>query len=144
MQYVAVFDTNILLSALFSTNGNPFRRIALARIGQVESVTCQEILDEFAEKLLVKFKFSEEMTQAAVEEIRRFSRLVDISGTFRAVPDDPDDDMVVECAVIGNATHIVTGDKHLLALTNYQSIAILRQTLLHYCHHNFTVSHLAA
>lgn len=126
MQYVAVFDTNILLSALFSTSGSPFRCLALARIGQVESVTCQEILDEFAEKLLLKFKFSEEMTQAAVEEVRGFSRLVEITGTLKTVPADPDDDMVVECAVIGNATHIVTGDKHLLSLRNHQSIAIAK------------------
>jgi putative PIN family toxin of toxin-antitoxin system len=116
MLCIAVFDTNILLSALFSVNGNPFRCLAAARIGQVESVTCQEILDEFAEKLLVKFKFSEEMTRAAVEEIQSFSRLVEISGTFKAVPNDSDDDMIVECAVIGDATHIVTGDQHLLAL----------------------------
>ena len=126
MHYSAVFDTNILLSALLSTNGNPFRCLALAKIGQVESVTCQEILDEFAEKLLVKFKFSEEMTQLAVKEVRDFSRLVDISGTLRAVPDDSDDDMVVECAVVGNATHIVTGDKHLLSLIKHQSIAIVK------------------
>jgi uncharacterized protein len=126
MQYVAVFDTNILLSALLSTNGNPFRCLALAKIGQIESVTCQEILDEFAQKLLVKFKFSEEMTQAAVEEVRKFSRLVEISRTLKAVPADPDDDMVVECAVVGHATHIVTGDKHLLMLTNHQSIAIVK------------------
>jgi uncharacterized protein len=83
-------------------------------------------LDEFAEKLLVKFNFSEEMTQGTVEEVRGFSRLVEISGTFTIVPDDPDDDMVVECAVIGNATHIVTEDKHLLALTNHQSIVIVK------------------
>jgi uncharacterized protein len=126
MQYIVVFDTNILLSALLSTNGNPFRCLALAKIGQVESVTCQEILDEFAEKLLVKFKFSEEMAQAAVDEVSRFSRLVEISGTLKAVPNDPDDDMVVECAVMGNATHIVTGDKHLLSLTSHQDIAILK------------------
>ncbi|MBW4550770.1 MAG: putative toxin-antitoxin system toxin component, PIN family [Aphanocapsa sp. GSE-SYN-MK-11-07L] len=126
MPHVAVFDTNLLLSALLSTNGNPFRCLALARIGQVESVTCQEILNEFAEKLFVKFKFSEEMIQAALEEVRGFSRWVEISGTLKAVPADPDDDMVIECAVIGNATHIVTGDKHLLALTSYRSIAILK------------------
>ena len=128
MHYVVVFDTNILLSALLSTTGNPFRCLALAKIGQVESVTCQEILDEFAEKLLVKFKFSEEMTQAAVEEVRGFSRIVEISGTLKTVAADPDDDMVTECAVLGHATHIVTGDKHLLALTNYQQIAIAKAT----------------
>jgi uncharacterized protein len=128
MQYIVVFDTNILLSALLSLNGNPFRCLALAKIGQIESVTCQEILDEFAEKLLLKFKFSEEMARDAVEEVRRFSRVVEISATLKAVPADADDDMVVECAVNGNATHIVTGDKHLLTLTAYRSIKIVKAT----------------
>ena len=41
---------------------------------------------------------------------------------------DPDDDMVVECAVVGSATHIVTGDKHLLSLGKYQEIAIVKAT----------------
>ena len=126
MSYVVVFDTNILISALLSTNGTPFRCLALAKIGQIESVTCQEILDEFAEKLRVKFKFSEEMTQTAVAEILRFSRLVEISGTLKTVPADPDDDRVVECAVVGQATHIVTGDKHLLTLVKYQNIDIVK------------------
>jgi uncharacterized protein len=128
VQYIAVFDTNILISALLSTSGSPFRCLALVKIGQVESVTCQEILDEFAQKLILKFKFSQEMAQAAVGEVRSCSRLVEISTTFKVVPDDPDDDMVVECAVVGNATHIVTGDKHILALAKYQDIAIVKAT----------------
>lgn len=128
MQYAAVFDTNILISALLSTNGNPFRCLALAKIRQVESVTCQEILNEFAEKLIIKFKFSQERAQAAVEEVRSFSRLVKISLELKAVPADPDDDMVIECAVVGSATHIVTGDKHLLSLGKYQEIAIVKAT----------------
>ncbi|HEY9648982.1 MAG TPA: putative toxin-antitoxin system toxin component, PIN family [Chroococcidiopsis sp.] len=126
MQYVVVFDTNILISALFSPNGNPFRCLALAKIGQIESVTCQAILDEFAEKLRLKFKFSDEMTQLAVSEVRKFSRVVEISGTLKAVPADADDDRVVECASVGRATHIVTGDKHLLALVKYDDIAIVK------------------
>ena len=128
MKYTVVFDTNILLSALLSPNGKPFRFLALAKIGQIESVTCQEILDEFAEKLLLKFQFSEDMTQLAVDEVKSFSRLVSITGNLKAVPDDPDDDMVIDCAVIGKATHIVTGDKHLLALSNYQQILIMKAT----------------
>lgn len=128
MKYIVVFDTNILISALFSQTGSPFRALALAKIGQIESVTCQEIMDEFAEKLLLKFKFSEDKTQSAVGEILSFSRMVEISGTLKAVPNDADDDMVIECAVIGNASHIVTGDKHLLSLSKYQDIAISKAT----------------
>ena len=83
-------------------------------------------MDEFAEKLLVKFKFSEQMTQVAIQEVRNFSRLVEIPGVLKTVPNDADDDIVVECAVISSATHIVTGDKHLLSLTNYQNISIVK------------------
>jgi len=128
VRYIAVFDTNVLISALLSTTSNPFRCLALARMGQVESVTCREILNEFSEKLIVKFKFSQEKAQAAVEEVRNFSRLVEISTELSVVSADPDDDMVVECAVVGGATHIVTGDKHLLSLAKYQKIAIVKAT----------------
>jgi putative PIN family toxin of toxin-antitoxin system len=128
VKYIVVFDTHILISALFSETGSPFRALALAKIGQIESVTCQEIMDEFLEKLLLKFKFSEDKAQSAIDEILSFSRIVEISGTLKAVPNDPDDDMVIECAVVGNASHIVTGDKHLLSLVKYQDIAIAKAT----------------
>ncbi len=126
MKYIVVFDTNILLSALFSQKGSPFRCLALAKMGQFESVTCREILDEFAEKLLIKFKFSEEKAKIAIEEVKGFSRLVSISGKLKAVPKDSDDDMVIECAIVVKATHIITGDKHLLSLSPYQDISIVR------------------
>lgn len=126
MSYIAVFDTNILISALLSTTSYPFQCLALAKTGKIQSVTCQEILDEFREKLLLKFKFSDEMAKAAVDEVLSFSSLVRISGMLKTVPADPDDDRVVECAVIGNASHIVTGDKHLLTLKQYDNITIVK------------------
>ena len=87
MRYVAVFDTNILISALLSTNGNPFRCLALAKIGQIESVTCQEILNEFAEKLVIKFKFSQEIAKAAVEEVCQRGQLAYVSGHIPVAQD---------------------------------------------------------
>ncbi len=49
-----------------------------------------------------------------------------ITNQLRVIAADPDDDKVLECAVVGNATHIVTGDKqHLVALGSHQGIRIL-------------------
>jgi len=124
--YTVVFDTNILLSALFSLSGKPFRCLALAKMGLIKSVTCQEILDEFQEKLLSKFAYSLEVAQAAVQEVLNCSQLVKISRDLKVVTADPDDDMVVECAIVGNASHIITGDRHLLSLVNYQGISIVK------------------
>lgn len=126
MPWVVVFDTNILLSALFSLRGNPFRCLALAKLGAVQSVTCQEILDEFQEKLENKFAYTPQRACAAVNEVRNFSRLVIISNTLKVIIADPDDDKVLECATVGGATHIVTGDRrHLLSLVSYQGIRIV-------------------
>jgi putative PIN family toxin of toxin-antitoxin system len=89
-------------------------------------VTCQEILEEFEEKLHGKFAYSLEIAQAKVQEIVNYSQLVTITNTLDSGITDPDDNMILECAVVGGATHIVTGDKrHLLPLGNYQGISIV-------------------
>ena len=58
MPPTVVFDTNVLISALLSLQGTPFRCLVLARLGYITSVTCQEILDEFAAKLEQKFAYT--------------------------------------------------------------------------------------
>ncbi len=48
MRYVVVFDTNILLSALLSLNGNPFRCLAMAKIGRQNLSFCYRNLNYVA------------------------------------------------------------------------------------------------
>ncbi len=49
-----------------------------------------------------------------------------ITNTLEVVNTAHDDDKVLECAVVGGATHIVTGDRrHLLPLGSYQGISII-------------------
>jgi len=64
----------------------------------------------------------------ATTEILLFSKLVTISNKLKVVIDDPDDDKILECAVIGNADYIITGDHHLLSLVNYKDTAIVTST----------------
>jgi putative PIN family toxin of toxin-antitoxin system len=123
---IVVFDTNILISTVLSRRGTPSRCLQLAKEAKIISVTCQEILDELEEKLQNKFAYSLAGFQDEIQEVLKYSQLVRISNTLNVITNDPDDNMVLECAVLGNATHIVTGDKkHLLPLGNYQGIAIV-------------------
>ena len=47
--------------------------------------------------------------------------------SLKVVSANPDDDKVIECAVVGGATHIITGDsRHLLPLGSYQGIFIVK------------------
>lgn len=129
MRLVVVFDTNILISALLSVGSKPDLCINLARNGEIESVTCTEILGEFQQKLIQKFHYPVADAQGVIDEIVGFSRIVVISNTLQVVESDPKDDMIVECGVIGKASHIVTGDKkHLLPMRRYQNIDIVTAT----------------
>ncbi len=53
------------------------------------------------------------------------SILVEPSTKIKVVKDDPEDDKFVETAVEGDAYFIVTQDKHLLKLKDYQGIKII-------------------
>ncbi len=66
-----------------------------------------------------------EEAQRSIVEICAFSKLSTLSG-LKGVVADPKDDMVIDCAVTGGATHIVSGDKkHLLPIGEYQGIKIV-------------------
>ena len=102
--------------------GEDVNCVSMARDRRIQSITCQEILNEFSEKLIQKFTLSEERAEEIIQEVRQFSRIVRINQELALVSADPDDDMIIECAIAGKATHIITGDKHLLLLVEYQNI----------------------
>jgi predicted nucleic acid-binding protein len=106
--------------------GRPYKCLELARSGEVEGVTCPELLEELAEKLQSKLQFTSEQAFDSVVDLLTFLRLVPITGQLKVVATDPDDDKTVECARIAGATHIVTGDRrHLLPMKNYHGIQIV-------------------
>ena len=122
---VVVYDTNILLSSI-GWGGNPARCLELARQSSVEGLTCTEILMELEDKLPIKLNFSSREIANTLADLRSFLRIVKINNTLQSVTTDPDDDKIIECAVVGEATHIVTGDRrHLLPLRSYQNIQIV-------------------
>jgi len=120
-----VFDTNILFSAT-GWRGNPFQCVEQARAGKVEAVSCVELLEELAEKLELRLGFSQEQSAETLADYLSFLRLVNIPKTLDAVPRDPEDNAVLECALEGKAAFIITGDQDLLVLKEFQGIQIVR------------------
>lgn len=89
-------------------------------------MTCREILRELETKLIQKRGMPASQAARAVIEILLCSRLVTITNSLKIITSDPDDDKIIECAVVSGATHIVTGDRrHLLSLGSDQSISIV-------------------
>ena len=119
-----VFDTNVYVSAaIFGRRAETVMNLASA--GKVTLLVSEPILAELNEKLLHKFEWPEDRVHLFVTMIRELAEMVDPDITLNAVPDDEDDNRIVECAVAGNAGLIVTFDKDLLRLKSYETIGII-------------------
>ena len=119
-----VFDTSILVSATF-WRGNPFRCLQAVEGRLCELVLSEPILLELWEKLARKFGLSQEECSRIDARLRFISTVIPLGETRRWVPDDPDDDAVVETAIAGKAEALVTGDRHILALRVVEGVSIL-------------------
>jgi predicted nucleic acid-binding protein len=53
-------------------------------------------------------------------------RVVQIPGVLNAVARDPEDNLVLECAIEGRAQYVVGGDNDLLVLHEFRGIQTVR------------------
>ena len=116
-------DTNIYVSAL-NFGGKPLQLLELARAGTIELATSNAIITEMSRILYNKFSWNRDDVGEAVNQILSFTKYVHPDLSFNAVPTDPDDNRVLECAVGADSEVIVTGDTDLLALRNFRTIKI--------------------
>jgi putative PIN family toxin of toxin-antitoxin system len=119
-----VFDTNVYISA--ALNGRLAERVLeLASVGQVGLITSEIILAELYEKLTGKLEWNEHQANLFVATIRDLADVVEPDITLDIVPNDEDDNRILECAITGKAGLIVTFDNDLLRLKSYQTIGII-------------------
>ena len=120
-----VLDTNVLVSALF-WEGNEWEIYSKACSREIVSIVSPGLMTEFQRVIVNKHHVPPGTAVTLVDDILGFSELVHPSGELQVVEDDPDDDIVIETAVVGYALVIVTGDRHLLRLKRFNDIMILR------------------
>jgi putative PIN family toxin of toxin-antitoxin system len=121
-----VLDTNVLISAIFFS-GVPYEILKAWQNGTIKIVISKEILTEYqrvAEELSCKFP-SVNIDQI-LELITIHAEMVDIQGYDISICEDTDDNMFISCALASNSQIIVSGDKHLLKVTGYQNIKVLK------------------
>jgi putative PIN family toxin of toxin-antitoxin system len=112
-----VIDTNIWISGL-GWGGYPREVIKK----DCEILTCNEQLSEIQRVLnYPKFIFTQEEKFRILSYIIKNTTLINISNKLR-VTKDPDDNMLIETALIGGASIIVTGDKNIF---DYRGIKVL-------------------
>jgi len=88
--------------------------------------TTDNIYDELRRVVAYpKLKFSASLQAKILEFVFCWSTFMQPVKAVFVVTDDPDDDKFISCALVAGASHIVSGNPHLLNIDTYQSIRIL-------------------
>ena len=91
----------------------------------MELYTSVAILTETARKLREKFLWDDDRITAALRHISKVATVLKPVKKLTVLLDAPDN-RVLECAKEADAHLIVTGDRHLLDLKEYEGIGITR------------------
>jgi putative PIN family toxin of toxin-antitoxin system len=118
-----VVDTDVHISA-FVFGGIPRRALGLRRGGLYEFCISAPILTEIRRVLTERFDYSPGRADQMIRRLRRQSRFV-VPAERIVACSDPNDDMILECAVAAKAKVIVTGDKALLRLDPFRGVRIV-------------------
>ena len=121
----AVADTNVYISAiLFGGKSEKIRK--LAREGKVEILISEFILAEIAGVLKRKFNWLDWQISEVIKDTMAITTLITPAVTLSVIKEDEPDNRVLECAVEGQASYIVSRDEHhLKPLKEYEGITIL-------------------
>lgn len=126
MSVRCVFDTNALISAALFPNSLPGRALRHA-LGRGRILLSNDVVAELVE-VLARTKFDRYLTSEErstfVQALVAEAELIEISQRIVACR-DPKDDKVLELALNGAATHLITGDDDLLVLNPFQGIPIV-------------------
>ena len=120
-----VLDTNVLISALLFS-GRASEILDLLENRSIVLVISKEILGEYVTALAYpKFSLSEKEIKSIMNDfVLPGAETVSASELSEGVCRDPKDDKFLACAKAAKADVIVSGDKHLLMLKEYERIPI--------------------
>jgi len=121
-----VLDTNVVISGIFFS-GPPYKILQAWRAKDIQIVASVEIINEYRR---VAKELADQFSGIDVEEIFELivvhSELIDDQGFTVSVCEDPDDDKFLSCAIASGSKIIVSGDKHLLKISGFRGISILK------------------
>lgn len=128
-----VLDTNVFVSALLSPEGPPAGILELTLAGKLCLIISPGIIREIQQVLqypkivqaMKKHGVTPSEMEDAVLKILRVAVLTTGAVMAEGVSSDPTDDMVISCALEGQADFIISGDRDLTEIEEYRGIRIL-------------------
>lgn len=121
-----VLDTNVFISGIFF-GGPPSQILQSWRKSQIQIILTEQILEEYqrvGEELSAKYPSIN--IEPIIELFTIFGEFVETKGINETICEDPDDNKFIECAIASQSKLIVSGDKHLLKISGYKEIEVLK------------------
>lgn len=110
-----VLDTNIYLSALIFPGSAPEEVLSLGKTRKIQIYISSFILSEIKNILVIKFDYSDDYAKKIIDEILKFTILVEPNVRIDIIKEKKDDNRILECAVSAKADFLISGDKkHIL------------------------------
>lgn len=119
-----VIDSNVWVSALVF-GGKPRHIFERVIADGWTIIVSEEIFTEVRRVLAVKFADFVDDFESFQAVLQPYTLKVQLGSIKVSACRDEDDNRVIETALIGTTSHIITGDKDLLVLSNYKKIIIL-------------------
>lgn len=127
----AVLDANVVASSLIQPRGASGRILHRLLAGDFQLVTAESVLAET--RRCIHYPRVRKRIHSTNEEIDAFLAAMAVLGDvvevslfdLSAVPRDPDDSKYLAVALEGRARYVVSGDKDLLEVGEYQGVRIL-------------------
>jgi len=121
-----VLDTNVFISGVFYS-GPPYQILKAWREGRISLLISDEIFAEYQRVgELLSNKFPKVDLGPFLELLAINTEFVTPKKLHNPVCEDPDDDKFFACALAGQSQLIISGDKHLLKVSEYKGIKVLR------------------
>jgi uncharacterized protein len=121
-----VLDTNVYVSAFTHPQGQPFQIWRKALQGEYILLISPSIAAEVAGVLGSKFGWDNLHTIRRIKLLAKTAEIVIPMISLNAIMDDEADNRILECAVVGKAGLVVSGDQHLKRLKSFRGIGIIR------------------
>ena len=128
-----VLDTNLLISSILTPDGKPATILNDILAGTFTLVISSEIIEEVNKvlqypklaKLLKKKGVYPEKIEALLHKLTVIGIITPGSLKLDVIQADPADNMILACAIEGEADFVISGDHHLTQLKAYQGIRII-------------------
>ena len=119
-----VLDTNVLVSGLLF-QGPPSQLLSQVLSGALQLAMSADLNAELERVLATKFPHAQAAIHDTMGALNDIAMFVTPTERVTVVHEDPDDNIVLECALAARADAIVSGDHHLLAVKTFRGIPIV-------------------